>query len=489
MKEYDLIIVGSGTPFRLLSRIKRDKPAMKVAMIDKDPIGGICINRGCVPSKMLISPASMIQQIKESKKLGITCTIDDIDFGRIQSRMNDYIRLVLEKKKQFFQNNANYDYFTGVATFIDKYKLKVDKFKLKAPKILLSLGSEPFVPPIDGIENVPFYTNKNIFSIKKLPKSIVFLGGGYIAVELGHFFGSLGSEVTIIERQSRILGREEPEVSALVQSKLSDYVQVLCNHEIKKVGLRIPKSMSTEMDSELLQIDVFSRKDDEKRILYTDALFISAGRTSNASLLKPEVSHIKTTDHNWIKTNEYLETTCPGIWAVGDSNGKFQLKHIAIYENDIVYENIIHGAKNRVDYSIIPYTIFTHPEVGGVGLSEREAINKHSAEQIEIGFSYYANNVKARSMGYDDADYFVKLVLLKNRNRLLGASIIGPDASVLIQIIVTAIYSDESSADLLERSIFVHPTLSKVIESALKNRFSIEEYHRIIDKKKKLRKD
>ncbi len=220
----------------------------------------------------------------------------------------------------------------------------------------------------------------------------------------------------------------------------------------------------------------------EERTIFAENIFVATGRRSNSKLLHPEKSGIEITERGWIKTNTALETTKPNIWAVGDGNGKFLLKHIAIRENKIAYQNAIRDQNLTINYNVIPYAIFTHPEIGGVGLKEREALQLYAEDGIEIGFDQFSEDVKARSMGYEDSAYFAKLIILKEQNKLLGASIIGPEASLLIQFLANVMQTQDSSLESLEQSIFIHPALSKIIEHALENRLTVPEYHQRIGK-------
>ncbi|MBD3189835.1 MAG: dihydrolipoyl dehydrogenase [Candidatus Heimdallarchaeota archaeon] len=467
MKTYDLIAIGSGTPFNILTRLVREGLELKVAMIDKDPIGGICLTRGCIPSKILLYPAELVREQEKWHRFGISGKIDHIDFKKIMERTRSFITPKVERKRQFFSEQKQMDYYTGIAEFSAPYTLKVGEETIKAEKILLCLGSEPTIPPIQGLNNIPYQTNKTIFNLKELPESICFVGGGYIAAELGHFFAAIGSEVTIIGRNPQFIPGEEPEVSALAEKELSKHLTIHTGYEVRtiKEPLRGKKKL------------VAVKTDGQKQIeIVTEEVFIAAGRRSNSNLLHPEKSGIKTDKYGWIIVNEQLETTQSNIWAFGDCTGRYLFKHVALYEMEIVYQNAIYDKKVKVDYRAVPHAVFTYPEIGSVGLKQKEAVERYGEENIFIGFHKYQDVVKGQAMGVEDKDYFVKVLLEKNTRKVLGAHIIGPEASVLIQEVINLMYAPSQNADLILNAMYIHPALPEVVQRALRFTKTIEDY-------------
>ncbi|MFX1548370.1 MAG: FAD-dependent oxidoreductase, partial [Promethearchaeota archaeon] len=215
MKKYDLIVIGTGSAMNLVSPFLQQNPSMKVAVIDKDEPGGICLTRGCIPTKILLYPAELVRDIESAKQLGIDVEIRNVNFPEIMARMRSLIDEDIENIRSGLSHSENVDYYPTVAEFIAPYELKVGDEIISSRMIFLCIGSKTLIPPITGLETIGYQTSDSILHIKKLPKSLLIIGGGYIAAEYGHFFSSMGSKVTIIGRNPQFLPQEEPEVSLL----------------------------------------------------------------------------------------------------------------------------------------------------------------------------------------------------------------------------------------------------------------------------------
>lgn len=227
-----VIVVSSGSPFRIIKKLVNEFPNFRIAMIDKDPLGGICLTRGCVPTKLMLYSAELISLFNESSSLCVDAEIKNIRFRDIMHRTRSYIQNRVSDKRSFINNHDNIDYYAGIAQFIEPYTLKIGNDLLKGENIILCLGSEPFIPPIEGIKTVDYYTNKNILKMDHLPSSMVFIGGGFISIEFGFFFSRMGVEVTIIEGKDRILGPVEPEISNVIYQELSDHLEIHTSSQV-----------------------------------------------------------------------------------------------------------------------------------------------------------------------------------------------------------------------------------------------------------------
>jgi dihydrolipoamide dehydrogenase len=296
------------------------------------------------------------------------------------------------------------------------------------------------------------------------------VGGGYIAAEYGHFFSAMGSKVTIIGRNPQFLKQEEPEVSALAKRALEKHMTVLTNHEVREVE-------KTSKDRKTLI--AVNRENGEKTVTTADEILIATGRSPNTDILHPEKAGIETDKRGWIIANEYLETSQPNIWAFGDANGKHLFKHAANYESIIVYYNAVLKKKMKTDYHAIPHAVFTYPEIGSVGLGENEAIENYGKDNVLIGLYRYENTAKGEAMGVKD--YFVKVIVQKDTLKILGAHIIGPYASILIQEIINLMYTPERSAKPLVNGMHIHPALNEVVERAFRSLMSPDQYHHFIE--------
>jgi len=470
MKEYDLISIGTGSAMNIVGVMIQKNPQMKVAVIDKDEPGGICLTRGCIPSKMLLYPAELVRTIGRAGELGIDVDIRKVDFGGVMERMRTLIYKDINMIRQGLSHSENIDYYPAVAEFISPYTLKVGDETITSKMIFLCIGSKPIIPPIKGLDEVGYLTSDTVLRMNQLPWSLAIVGGGYIAAEYGHFFSAMGSKVTIIGRNPQFLKQEEPEVSALAKKELGKHMIILTNHEVRE---------AEETSTGKKRLISVSRENGERVVITADEILIATGRGPNTDILHPEKGRLKTDERGWIIVDEYLETSQPNIWAFGDANGKHLFKHVANYESLVVYYNAVLNRKMKADYHAIPHAVFTYPEIGSVGLKEKEAIGKYGGDNVLIGLYRYENTAKGEAIGVKE--YFVKVIVEKETMKILGAHIIGPDASVLIQEIINLMYTPEQSAEPIINGMHIHPALNEVVERAFRSLTTPEEYHQLIE--------
>lgn len=466
MKEYDIIALGTGSSMNIVPALLNSNPNLKIAVIDKDEPGGICLTKGCIPTKILLYPAEIIRHIQRAKNFGIEVEIKKIDFKFVMERMRSLIYHDINNIQQGLSQATEFDYYQEIAEFIDDYTLKVGKETIKGKTILLCTGSKPKIPNIKGLDKVNYHTSDSILKISELPKSITIVGGGYIAAEYGFFFDAMGSEVTILGRNPQFLPQEEPEISALALKDLGKNMKIITNHEVKEVE---------KIKGGKIKVIAENRETKEKYEVISDEVMIAAGRSSHSDILKPEKSGIRTDKQGWILVDEYLETSKKNIWAFGDANGKYLFKHAANYESEVVYYNAFTNRKDVVDYHAIPHAIFTDPEVAGVGMTEKEAIENYGEENILIGFQRYQDTAKGMAM--DVEDFFVKIIVQQEGYKILGAHIIGPHASVLLQEIINLMYTPARSLQPLDQGMHIHPALNEVVERAAGRLMPVEQYH------------
>jgi dihydrolipoamide dehydrogenase len=467
MKNYDVIMIGSGSAKRIIDRMININPDIKIAMIDKDVPGGVCLIRGCVPSKRLIYPGIVVRNVEYAKNHGITIKIEDIDYKSIMEKVQREIKTNIQKTESKFNNTPQVDFYHGTGTFIEAYTIKIGEEVIKGEKILLCLGSEPSIPPIKNLDSIQYQTSKTIFlenSLPELPKRILIVGGGYIAAELGHFFSAMGSQVTIIGRNPQFLPQEEPEVSKLAKKILSNFTTIVTNSEV----------IEAQMSPNGKILIVNNRITGEINSYIGDEIIIATGRQSTSYLLQPNNSGIQTDKRGWILVNEFLETTQANVYAFGDANGKFLLKHKANYETEVVYKNAILNQREKVNYHAIPHAVFTYPEIAAVGLRQKEAIEKYGEENVLIGFIQYEDTAYGRAM--EVKDYFVKVIVETTTSKILGAHIIGPYASLLIQEIITQMYTEDGSYSPILNGMHIHPSLSQVVERAFARLKPVNQY-------------
>ncbi len=455
MKNYDVIVIGSGAGAIISD--EASVQGLKVALIDKGPlVGGTCLNWGCIPSKMLIYAADRIVEIEEARKLGIEAEVKKIDFHSIMERMRKSRQESQVHIREGIKQSKNLDFYEGEGYFVGDYLLEVNGERLKGERIFIASGSRPFIPPIEGSGNVGYLTNESVLELKERPDSLIIIGGGYIAVEFGHFFAAMGTEVTILEMADRLVLSEEPEISGLLKSELSKRIGIYTNALAEEVK-------ASEHGVVVVTKDTNTGK---RREFAAQRIMMAVGRRSNADILKVENTGVETDKKGFIKVNEYLETNQKGIFAIGDANGQQMFRHMANREAEIVAQNAFYGTKIKVDYSAVPNAVYSHPQVASVGLTEAQARENYD---ILVGRMKYFDIAKGEAMM--EKQGFAKAIAEKGSSRILGFHIIGPYAPELIQEVVNAMTSGGGMEEL-GQGIHIHPALSEIVQYTLN---SLEE--------------
>jgi mycothione reductase len=503
MKEYDLISIGTGSAMNIVDAMLQRIPELKVAVIDKDDPGGICLTRGCIPSKLLLYPAEMVRTIERANEFGIDVRLHKIDFNKVMESMRHHINDEINMIRNGLSKSQNIDYYHDVVEFIEPYTLKVgnnsnNNVVITSKMIFLCIGSKPIIPPIKGLERVCYHTSDTILTLNQVPESIAIVGGGYIAAEYGHFFSSMGSKVTIVGKNKQFLPEEEPEISALAKRDLRKHMEIITNYEVIEVKEQEggPDSSSNKEDSlkeeerkkKKKNLTIQDQSTGERKTIKAQEVLIAAGRGSNSNILRPERAGIKTDENGWIVVDEYLETSQPNIWAFGDANGVYPFKHKANYESQLVYNNAVlrsEGKKKKKkvkkDYHAVPHAVFTYPEIAAVGLGEREALDKYGENNILIGIARYQDTAKGIAMGIKD--HFLKVIAKAEEDDLeiIGAHIIGPHASILIQEITNIMNTQyERTVKPILSAMHIHPSLSEVVQRSVSSFMPPKQYHHII---------
>jgi mycothione reductase len=449
MKEYDVIVIGSGCGMNIVDEALAH--GLSTALVDKGPLGGTCANLGCIPSKMLIFAAGRIAEIQEARKLGIEAEIRNIDFNFIMERMRKFIRENQEHMKQGVSHAENLDFHEGEGYFVDDYTIEVNSEKIKGDKIFIASGSRPMIPPIKGLESVDLLTNETVLQLKERPKSLIIIGGGYIAVEYGHFFAAMGTKVTMLEMADRLVLAEESEIAEVLKKELSRRMDVYTN-------VRAEEVKENERGITVISTDANSGV---KKEFTAQRILVAVGRRSNADLLKVENTGVEVDKRGFIKVNEYLETTKKNIFAVGDANGQQMFTHVANVEASLAADNAIHGSKIKMDYSAAPHAVYSHPQIASVGMTEEAA---RKAYKVLVGKAEYSDVAQGEAMMEENG--FAKAVLEVGTGKILGFHIIGPYAPILIQEVINAMTSG-GGIDQIQASMHIHPAITELIPALL----------------------
>ena len=451
MKSFDLIVIGAGSGLNVA--VEAASRGLKTAIIEEGPLGGTCLNRGCIPSKMVIHSADVAEEIKRASLFGLKASLSGIDFKKVTSRANSTVDADAKSIEESLRQGKNPVLFKSRATFIAPYTLQVGTEKIIGKKIVIAAGARPSLPPITGLDTVPYMTSTQALRQTTLPKSMIIVGGGYIGAEMGHFYAALGCRVTVIQRGSLLVPREDKDVAELFTKLWKQKYGIVCNCDVTKI------------EKKGKNIVVHTKHDGQEKKFVAEKLLIATGVKPNSDTLNLSKTGIKTNERGFIIVNKFMETTAKNIWALGDIAGIYLFKHSANLEAEYVLHNLF-GKKEAVDYYPIPHAIFTSPQIAGVGMTEQEAREKN--KNYVIGRYEYKNTGMGAAM--EEKDGFVKFIVDRKSKEILGCHIIGPDASTLIHEVVVAMKADRKKAlDILRSAVHVHPALSEVVQRAARN--------------------
>ena len=447
--DYDFAIIGSGSA-AFAAAIKATELGKKVAIIEKSTLGGTCVNFGCVPSKTLIRAAETKHRAENIPFEGISCQSVKVDFAAIMRQKSALVNELRSGKYQsVLDNNENIQLIKGAAHFENQHVLNVDGRKVSADKILIATGSSTFVPAIEGLETVNYLTSKSAFELDELPESIAIMGGGYIALETAQMFSRLGSKVTIIQR-SKILSQEDNDISNWMTSYFeSEGIQVLDHTEISQV-----KKSSKGIELAL-------KRNEEPLSKTFTRLLVASGRRPNTKALSLDAVGVKTDKNGAIYTDEYGQTNIENIYAAGDVLATPALVYTAAYEGNLAEENAFLGNTRKTNYKVVPWVIFSDPQVAGLGLNEAQA----KAEGIEYDVSKLSLDNVPRAIAARDTRGFIKLLRKTGTQELIGARIIAPEGSELLMELSLMMRYEIPISDIAKE---LHPylTLSEGIKLA-----------------------
>lgn len=449
MAHFDLVIVGAGSGNSLLTPELADR---RVAIIERGDFGGTCLNRGCIPSKMLVHVADVATSTRHAGRLGITAHVDEVRWTEISGRVFGRIDPIAAAGEEYRRGLDNVAVCKGQARFCGPRRLEVDGSEITGDTVVLAAGARPFIPPLPDLAAVDHHTSDTVMRLTEPPRRLVIWGGGYIAAEMAHVFGAAGSDVTIVNRGPQLLRAEDVEVSEAFTAAYRKRFRVLTATEVLAAH-------TTPAGETALQV-----RHGGDETLVADVLLVAAGRVPNGDELNVEAAGVTLDDAGYVETDEYGRTTAAGIWALGDIRNPNQLKHVANAEARAVAHNLAHPADLRpVALGPVPHAVFASPQVASVGVTE---------QALQAAGRPYRRSVRpysdtAYGWAMEDDTGFCKLLSDPATDRLLGAHICGPDAAVLIQQLVQAMAFDLSVTRIAAGQMYIHPALSEVVEQAL----------------------
>jgi mycothione reductase len=449
---YDLIIIGTGSGNSIIGP---EMDGWRIAVVERFKFGGTCLNHGCIPTKMFVYAADLARHAAQhdgNQRYGIRTQFLGADWPAIRDRVFGRIDPIEHGGRTYRQSLPNVDCFEASARCVGDRTIEVAGTRITGDRIVIAAGCRPQIPDIPGLDATPFHTSDTIMRIDALPEHLIILGGGFIACELAHVMGALGAKVTIVNRGTRLLRGEDDEVS-------QRFTELASQHFDTVLGATVTSVRSL---GDRVVVDVTNA--DGQRVIEGDCLLVATGRISNADQLEVAASGIRTDSRGFVQVDEFGRTSVPGVWALGDINGRHQLKHMANGEARVVRHNLLHPDDLQVlDPRPAPHAVFSSPQIASVGLTEAQA--KASGAPYCVAVQEYAGSAYGWAM--EDTTSFCKLVGDPVTRRLLGAHVIGAQASLLVQPLVQGLHLGTSVDDLATGQVWIHPALAEVNEVAL----------------------
>ena len=467
MPEHDLLVLGGGTGNIVASAAADD--GLDVGLVERDRLGGTCLNRGCNPSKQLIRRADVVETVRNADSLGVDARVDDIAFESIVTEVTEQVTEAAEGKARRARENENVTFYQTDGRFVDERTVEVDDAdvdvapewdgenrRLAADRVVFAGGSRPVIPDsIDGTDETGFLTSADALRLTDLPERLVVVGGGYVAVEMAHFFSQMGSDVIVVGHGDVLLSREDREVA----ERLTDAYR-------EKHDLRLGYEATAMRETDGGRA-VTAEADDGTEIEVTgDRLLVATGRRPNSDAWNVSAAGIETDEKGFVETDERLRTTADGVWAIGDVAGNYMFKHSGDKEAKYAVENAVRGNEREVEYPGMARAVFGSPQVASLGETE-EQLDDADAD-YEVGRRAYDDTALGSVMA--DQGGFAKVLV--SDGEVLGFHVVGPEASTLIHEVSTAVAAG-ASAERVAETIHVHPALSEVVQGAFRDVYDV----------------
>jgi len=464
MVKYDAIIIGSGQAANPLAK-KLAAAGWKTALIEKKWLGGTCVNVGCTPTKTLIASGRVAYLVKRSADFGINTTGWSVDIETVIRRKNGHVLPARESLTKSLLETANLEVHFGTATFSGNKEVTLNRDDgssgtMTAEHIFINTGTRPVIPTIPGITSINYLTSDSILDLMEIPSHLVILGGSYIALEFGQLYRRLGSEVTILERNHDFLGKEDEDIAAEIKKILEeDGIRILTGITVNRItaganatatnasapGATAPSAATLEINGQTIT---------------ASHVLVATGRLPETAALNPAASGIAVDEHGFIKVNDRLETTAPGIYALGDVKGGPQFTHVSYNDYLILSKNLFENANESIAARPLLYCMFTDPELGRVGLSEKEA----RAKGMNIKVAKMPASKIARAWENSEERGLLKVVVNADDGTIVGAAILSAAGGELMAILQMAMMG-RITYDVLRDTMYAHPTFAESLNN------------------------
>lgn len=448
--EFDLIVLGGGMAGLPLAA-KAAYKGLRTALVERELLGGTCLNRGCIPTKTMIASAGVAHTVRRAAEYGIEAGPPRVDLGAVVERKDEVVEGIRRGAYRGAERNEKLTLVEGEGRLEGAGRVRVGNRVLEAPRIVINVGARPAVPAVEGLDTVPFLTSREALDLREVPAHLVVIGGGYVGVEFAQMYARFGSRVTVLQRGERLVPDEEPEIGTeLLEAFESEGIKVLTSTDAVRVA---------RQDGSVL---VTYRRGDAEATVAATHLLVAAGRRPNTDGIGLDEAGVVTDERGFISVDGRFRTSAAGVWAIGDVTGTPMFTHTARDDADLLYRILVKDDEAASsDGRVVPHAVFTDPEIASVGLTEAEA--REAGHDVSVNVERFRGVARARAAGRTRG--FIKIIGDRASGRLLGGHIIGPSAGELIHEIALGLVLGAATADLA-RMIHVHPTLSEGLNAA-----------------------
>ena len=457
-QQYDAIIIGTGQSGPALAG-RLNQEGLKTAIIERKLVGGTCVNVGCTPTKTLVGSARIAYAAREAEKFGVSIAGDiSVDMRRVKARKDEVAGASNQGVTSWLEGMDNVDLIRGHGRFVGTHSIEVNGDVLEAEKIFINVGARARVPDWEGLSEVPFFTNSSIMDVDFLPEHLIIVGGSYIGLEFAQIYRRFGSKVTVIEMGDRIIQRDDEDVSAAVQDIL----------EGEGVKFRLQADCIAARATDLgVAVRVICDEGPEEES--GSHLLLAVGRVPNTDDLGLDQAGIEASQFGMIDVDDQLRTNVPGIWAIGDVNGRGAFTHTSYNDYEIVAANLFDNDPRKVSDRILCYGLFTDPPLGRIGMTENEV--RASGRRALIGKRMMTRVSRAREFG--DTRGFIKIIVDADSEEILGAAILGLSGDEAIHCLLDTMYARKPYT-VISRAVHIHPTVAELIPTVLQEMVPLE---------------
>jgi pyruvate/2-oxoglutarate dehydrogenase complex dihydrolipoamide dehydrogenase (E3) component len=449
--DYDAIIIGTGQAGPALA-LRLAGAGMKVAIAERKSIGGTCVNTGCTPTKALVASASAARIARRGAEFGVAIAGDiGVDMKRVKTRKDAIVEQSRNGLTTALENADHCTLYRGHARFVSPREVEVGAERLRSERIFVNVGGRALVPPMPGIEQVPYLTNSSMMEVDFLPRHLVIIGGSYVGLEFGQMYRRFGSEVTIVEMAPRLVAREDEDVSAAIMQ--------IVEHEGIKVRLNAECITLAKRDA-----DIVARVDCTEGApeVMGSHLLLAVGRRPNTDDLDLDKAGVRCDARGYVDVDDELRTNVPGIWALGDCNGRGAFTHTAYNDFAIVAANLLDHDSRRLSERIVAYALYVDPPLGRVGMTLAEARN--SGRRVLVGERPMTRVARAIEKG--ETQGFMRILVDGDTKQILGASLLGTGGDEAVHSILDLMYA-KAPYTVMQRAVHIHPTVSELLPTIL----------------------